>query len=165
MHYPPIEQHGVIGDLHTVALVGMNGSIDFMCFPRFDSPTIFASLLDQQHGGEFSIFALRGTRQQKQLYLTDTNILLTQLYTEEGMGEISDFMPIEEAGQIHNVIRRVKTVRGQMQYRMRCAPRFNYASASHSIEQHHAKEVVLISHGPDLTRLRLCASVPLQVND
>ncbi|GJL60926.1 MAG: glucoamylase [Nitrospirales bacterium] len=163
--YPPIEQHGVIGDLHTVALVRMNGSIDFMCFPRFDSPTIFASLLDQQHGGEFFIHAVRDNGHEKQLYLTDTNILLTQLYADEGMGEISDFMPIEEAGQIHNVIRRVKTVRGRMQYRMRCAPRFNYASASHSIEQPHAKEAVFISRGPDRTRLRLRASIPIQVND
>lgn len=94
IHYPPIEQHGVIGDLHTVALVGMHGSIDFMCFPRFDSPTIFASMLDHRHGGEFSIFALHGTGQRKQLYLTDTNILLTQLYAEEGMGSRTLFASV-----------------------------------------------------------------------
>ncbi|MEZ4341672.1 MAG: glycoside hydrolase family 15 protein [Nitrospirales bacterium] len=165
MAYLPIEQHGVIGDLHTAALVGMNGSIDFMCFPRFDSPTVFASLLDDENGGEFSIHAAHDNGQRKQLYLTDTNILLTRLYADEGMGEISDFMPVEEAGQIHNVVRRVKTVRGHLQYRMRCAPRFNYARAGHDLLKHHAKEVIFVSRGPDETRLRLHASIPLQVRE
>src|SRR5260221_13589876 len=92
--YQPIENYGVIGDLHTVALVGMNGSIDFMCFPNFDSPTIFASLLDSTRGDFFQISPQETAIQGKQLYIPETNILLTRFFSEDGIGEITDFMPL-----------------------------------------------------------------------
>src|SRR5947199_2956146 len=86
--YLPIEDYGIIGDLHTVALVGKNGSIDFMSFPRFDSPTIFCGLLDRERGGHFSIRpCLESTR--KQLYLPDTNVLITRFLAAEGVAEVS----------------------------------------------------------------------------
>src|ERR1700730_6485369 len=126
MSYEPIEHHGVIGDLHSVALVAMDGSIDFMCFPRFDSPTIFAALLDDQKGGRFQIAPVRNDYGRKQVYLPDSNILLSRFLFQEGVAEISDFMPAEEAGQAHALIRRAKAVRGEVRLRLVCAPRFDY---------------------------------------
>ena len=96
MGYLPIESYGIIGDLNTVALVGLNGSIDFMCFPNFDSPSIFAALLDDDRGGRFRIQPIFGEMKTKQLYLPDTNVLLTRFLSKEGVSEITDFMPVEE---------------------------------------------------------------------
>ena len=77
MNYQPIENYGIIGDLHTVALVGMDGSIDYMCFPKFDSPSIFLKILDHEKGGYFSLAPMLDNAHQKQLYIPDTNILLS----------------------------------------------------------------------------------------
>src|ERR1700744_5557599 len=114
MNYQPIENYGLIGDLTTTALVALSGSIDFMCFPRFDSPTIFAALLDPEKGGEFKICPELNHARRKQLYLPDTNILLTRFLSNDGVAEISDFMPVADAGGAHNVVRRAKTVRGEV---------------------------------------------------
>src|SRR5215813_13665878 len=95
--YQPIEDYGVIGDLHTVALVGKNGSIDWCCIPRFDSPSVFGALLDAQKGGFFRISPLLDNGTQvghRQLYLPETNILITRFLTADGVGEITDFMPV-----------------------------------------------------------------------
>lgn len=120
--YQPIENYGIIGDLSTASLVGMDGSIDFFAFPHFDSPTVFAALLDHEKGGRFQIAPQLVQARQKQLYLPDSNILLTRFLSPEGVAEISDFMPVEEVGQAHNLVRRVKTVRGNISFRMLCAP-------------------------------------------
>jgi GH15 family glucan-1,4-alpha-glucosidase len=133
--YAPIEDYGIIGDLHTVALVGKDGSIDFLCLPSFDSPSVFAALLDAERGGRFQIAPQLGEAARKQLYLPDTNVLLTRFLSSDGVAELSDFMPVEDAGQAHNVVRRVKTVRGEIRFRMHCAPRFDYARATHSVER------------------------------
>jgi GH15 family glucan-1,4-alpha-glucosidase len=162
--YQPIENYGVIGDLYTVALVGMDGSIDFFAFPHFDSPTVFAALLDHARGGRFQIAPCLGDARQKQIYLPDANILLTRFLSPEGVAEISDFMPVEEVEQAHNLVRRVKTVRGEMHFRMLCAPRFDYARASHRVEQREG-EVLFISEGNDGTALRLCTSVPVRIHN
>src|SRR5579863_2358792 len=114
MKQPPIENHGVVGDLTTAALVNMEGTVDFMCFPRFDSPTIFAALLDAERGGKFEIRPATGEFTHRQRYFPDTNILLTRFLGEDGVGEISDFMPMEHLGHSHNLVRRVKVVRGEM---------------------------------------------------
>ena len=128
MSYQPIENYGVIGDLHTVALVGMDGSIDFMCFPNFDSPSVFAALLDSRKGGRFQLAPVLNHRmRQKQIYLPDTNILLSRFLSEDGVAEVSDFMPVgTPEGHAHAVVRRAKTVRGQIDFRMVCAPAFNH---------------------------------------
>ena len=94
MSYKPIESYGVIGDLHTVALVGVDGSIDWCCLPHFDSPSIFAAILDDQKGGFFKIAPLK-YKQHKQMYLPDSSILLTRFLSAQGVGEVVDFMPIE----------------------------------------------------------------------
>jgi GH15 family glucan-1,4-alpha-glucosidase len=165
MKYQPIENYGIIGDLNTIALVGLNGSIDFMCFPNFDSPSIFAALLDSEKGGSFEISPLFSDMKTKQLYLPDTNVLLTRFLSAEGVGEITDFMPVEELFSGKELIRRVTTVRGKVHYQMRCMPRFNYGKCRHKIEQVTDHEILFISEGEDKTKLRLISSVPLKISE
>ena len=157
-----IENHAIVGDLNTIALVALNGSIDFMCFPRFDSPSIFAALLDADRGGHFSISPELDGARQKQIYLPDSNILLTRFLSADGVVEISDFMPVEEADNSHNLVRRVKCVRGEARVRMVCAPRFNYARSGHRVER-DGNNVVFISEGEDKCALRLTSSVPVEI--
>lgn len=164
MSYRPIANCGIIGDLHTVALVGMDGSIDFMCFPFFDSPTIFASLLDHQKGGRFQVAPVLGDAKHKQLYLPDSNILLTRFLSDEGVAEISDFMPIAEKGHAHDLVRRAKTVRGEVRYRMVCEPRFDYARASHRTERKNG-EILFHPQATDQRTLRLRTSLPVEVRN
>src|SRR5580693_2757796 len=96
MSYQPVEDYGVIGDMRSVALVGKNGSIDWCCLPDFDSPSVFARILDDQKGGFWS---LRPETREKQSHLPDTNVLMTRFFSEEGMAESIDFMSIgKEAG-------------------------------------------------------------------
>jgi GH15 family glucan-1,4-alpha-glucosidase len=163
-HYKPIGSYGIIGDLHTAALVGMDGSIDFMCFPRFDSPSIFAALLDYRRGGSFQLRPLLDGANPRQLYLPDSAVLLTRFLSEGGVAEISDFMPIKELGHAHDLVRRAKTVRGEVRYRMVCDPRFDYGRASHRVEKKR-NEVLFISRGEDETALRLRSEVPLRVEN
>ena len=159
-----IENHAIVGDLNTVALVALDGSIDFLCFPRFDSPTVFASLLDNERGGRFQISPSLNDARRKQLYLPDSNILLTRFLASDGVIEISDFMPVGEVAPAHNLIRRVKSIRGEIPIRMTCAPRFNYARSTHRCEA-SKREVLFSSEGPDKTVLRLISSVPLRLED
>ena len=84
--YLPIAEHGLIGDLHTVALVGTNGTIDWYCCPRFDSPSVFAAILDADRGGLFRIWPDCEGWSSKQLYLPDTNILITRFLMPDGVG-------------------------------------------------------------------------------
>jgi GH15 family glucan-1,4-alpha-glucosidase len=162
-----IENHAIIGDLNTIALVALDGTIDFLCFPRFDSPSVFAALLDEERGGMFSIKPSLNGAQHKQLYLPDSNILLTRFLSADGVVEISDFMPVEEAGISHNLVRRVKCVRGETEIRMVCAPRFNYARSGHKVERVGKKgnAVIFSSEGPDATALRLTSSHPIQIEN
>ncbi|MBC3540915.1 glycoside hydrolase family 15 protein [Rufibacter sediminis] len=163
MPYQPIENYGIIGDLNTVALVGLNGSIDFMCFPNFDSPSVFAALLDKEKGGCFLIEPLFKERKTKQLYLPDTNVLLTRFLSEEGVGEITDFMPVEELYSGKELVRRVATIRGEVKYQIKCMPRFNYGRSEHTVEQVSDQEVLFACKDENATVLRLLSSVPLQV--
>ncbi|MGZ5286782.1 MAG: glycoside hydrolase family 15 protein [Flavisolibacter sp.] len=165
MQYQPIENYGIIGDLNTVALVGLDGSIDFMCFPDFDSPSIFAALLDAEKGGRFQIIPAFTEMKTKQLYLPDTNVLLTRFLSEEGVGEITDFMPVEALFNGKELIRRITTIRGEVKYKVICQPRFNYGKSKHIVERKTENEVLLISEGEDKTILRLISSVPLNIVD
>jgi GH15 family glucan-1,4-alpha-glucosidase len=162
--YQPIENYGIVGDLHSVALVGMDGSIDMMSFPHFDSPTIFAALLDSSKGGRFQIAPTFKDVRHRQLYLPDTNVLLTRFLSQDGVSEVSDFMPVELREQTHDLVRRVKTVRGEVCYRMICEPRFDYARADHSVETRKG-EVLFTSRGKDGMALRLRTSVPVRIVD
>lgn len=163
MSYLPIENYGIIGDLNTVALVGLNGSIDFMCFPNFDSPSIFAALLDEKKGGSFQLSPLFEEMKTKQLYLPDTNVLLTRFLSTEGVAEITDFMPVEELFNGKELIRRVTSVRGEVKYRMQCMPRFNYGKSLGDVQLISDKEALFTSRGEDDAVIRLVSSVPLKV--
>ncbi|SPE52470.1 Glycoside hydrolase 15-related [Verrucomicrobia bacterium] len=162
MRYLPIGSHGVVGDLHTTALVGTDGTIDYMCFPRFDSPTVFASLLDWRKGGCFTLAPVIDGAQHKQLYLPESNILVTRFLSNDGVAEVSDFMSIAPRWPGTALVRRAKTVRGKLRYRMSCAPRFGYGRAEHRVVKRR-HEVLFISQGADRSVLRLRSQVPLRV--
>ena len=155
-----IEEHAVIGDLNTVALVAVDGTISFFCAPFFDSPSVFASLLDPDRGGRFELAAAFEDPTHKQLYLPDTNVLLTRFLDDEGVAEVSDFMPVVHAGVPHNIVRRAKAVQGDVPFVLRCAPRFDYARASHTVEQTR-EGIVFSSQG---MAMRLRSSVPVEID-
>ena len=119
--YLPIEDHGIIGDLHTVALVGNEGTIDWFCAERFDSPSLFGSILDADSGGCFSLQPVGERFTTKQLYLPGTAVLVTRFFTESGVGEISDFMPLEDSSC--SIVRRIEVVRGSVRFRAGLPPR------------------------------------------
>lgn len=163
MSYQPIDSYGMIGDLRTIALVGQDGSIDFMCFPHFDSPTVFAALLDDANGGRFAISPGGRDWRRNQLYLPDTNVLVTQFLSDKGIGEITDFMPVDERHHAHRVVRRVATLKGSMSYELRCEPRFDYARCSHTAVVEDGS-VVFNPEGGDLYPVRLRSSVPVEID-
>src|SRR5712672_2611065 len=120
MSFEPIENYGVIGNMRSIALVGINGSIDFLCYPNFDSPSVVAALLEDERGGCFQIQPQLKKRRVRQLYLPDTNILLTRFLAEEGVAELTDYMPIGEDGEQPNeIIRTVAVIRGEVDFKMR----------------------------------------------
>jgi len=134
--YPAIADHGLVGDLQTSALISTDGTVDWFCCPRFDSPSVFASLLDRQHGGHFSITPEQDGYVTKQLYLPGTAILITRFLTPEGVGEVCDFMPVieGEATPRHRLVRIVRVVRGEMTFAFDLQPRFDYGRAPHKTE-------------------------------
>jgi GH15 family glucan-1,4-alpha-glucosidase len=135
MPFEPIENYGVIGNMQSIALVGMNGSIDFLCYPNFDSPTIFAALLDDQKGGRFEISPQLTNARVRQMYLPDTNILITRFLADEGVAELTDYMPIDsDGGEPNEIVRKVAVIRGDVRFQMCCEPRFSYATCGHRLE-------------------------------
>jgi len=155
--YLPIGEHGVIGDLRTVALVGTDGTIDWYCCPRFDSPSVFAAILDRQRGGRYRIAPALALGTVKQLYFPDTNVLITRFLTPSGVGEVQDFMPI---GPRQRLIRRVLCVRGEMTFRIEVEPRFDYGREEHEVVVH---EHGAVFRAPSLT-LALSSRIGLEVN-
>jgi GH15 family glucan-1,4-alpha-glucosidase len=171
MAYLPIDQYGVIGDLHTAALVGRNGSIDWLCLPRFDSPSLFGAILDDRKGGRFKISAT-GRAATRQLYVPDTNVLVTRFVTPDGVAELYDCMPIEvdESGAralSHDLVRVVHGVRGTVELEVVCQPAFDYARVGHTVET-VAHGFVFASDadvGGRTARVSLLASVPLTLEN
>ncbi len=165
MSYKCIGEYGVIGDLHTVALVGTDGSIDWCCFPHFDSPSIFAALLDEKQGGRFRIAPVQdGVRHQ--MYLPETNVLLTRFLHHDGVGELTDFMPVEsdepgERPRRHQLVRRVAVIRGTVRFKLECTPAFNYGRDRHQTEV--LKEGVMF-RGPRIA-VGLASPIPLTQAD
>ena len=161
MAYLPIEDHGLIGNMKTVALVGTNGTIDWFCYPHFDSPSVFASVLDDEKGGSFSIQPVDNNYNCKQLYWPDTNVLITRFLTDEGVCALIDYMSVDEtdtgAGQ-NRLVRRVHVGRGRMKFKIECLPAFNYGRENHdiAINEHGAA-----FHSKNLS-LGLSANLPLQ---
>jgi GH15 family glucan-1,4-alpha-glucosidase len=162
MAYHPIQNYGIIGNMRTAALIGLNGSIDWFCFPHFDSPSVFATLLDDTKGGHFQIAPAQEGSTSKQFYWPETNILITRFLSPGGVGEIQDFMPAgisTTSDWHHQLVRRVKVSRGSIDFQIRCEPAFNYALAQHvtRISTHGAS-----FHAPDLS-LGLATEVPLHI--
>ena len=164
--YPLIADHGLIGDLQTAALVATDGSIDWFCAPRFDSPSIFGALLDHDRGGHFRVRPTVDVFTSKQLYFPDTAVLVTRFMTEAGVGEVVDFMPVTSstvATDQHRLVRMVRCVRGQMTFAVDIAPRFDYGREPHEThlsrgrrrlpgQSHHATVLNLVRE-PDDERL------------
>ncbi|MEV6172575.1 glycoside hydrolase family 15 protein [Streptomyces sp. NPDC051954] len=133
--YPLIENHGLIGDLQTAALVTTDGTIDWFCCPRFDSPSVFGALLDREKGGHFTVRPADTAYATKQLYFPDTAILITRFMTESGTGEVVDFMPVTGAVATdrHRLVRMLRCVRGSMTFEGEIAPRFDYGRKPHEL--------------------------------
>ena len=133
--YPNISDHGLIGDLQTAALVSTDGVVDWFCCPRFDSPSVFASLLDADKGGYFRIAPDRDDYVSRQLYFPGTAVLITRFLTPDGVGEIHDFMPVagKQATGRHRLARQVRVVRGTMRFVADLQPAFDYARAKHTL--------------------------------
>jgi GH15 family glucan-1,4-alpha-glucosidase len=159
--YQPIENYGIIGNMRTVALVSMDGSIDWYCYPQFNSPSIFGAILDDNKGGRFQICALGDEVRHKQLYLPSTNILVTRFLLQDGIAELEDFMPVgvpPDSRWYHHLYRRIRCVRGTVRISLICRPAFNYGRQNH--------ETLLDVNGAAFrsasVTIALCGSVPLK---
>jgi hypothetical protein len=147
----PIAEHGLVGDLHTVALVGTDGTIDWYCCPAFDAPSVFGAILDRENGGFYALHPSTPEWSSKQLYFPDTNVLITRFFTPDGVAEIEDFMPIETADAAHHrhrLVRRVVVVRGTMPFTLEVQPRFDYAREAHEVV---LQEQGVVFRSPTLT--------------
>lgn len=168
--YLPIGDYGLVGNMRTAALVGMNGSVDWLCLPHFDSPSVFAGILDDGKGGQFEIEVDAGYA-TKQTYLPDSNVLVTRFAGERGAAEIVDYMPVGNLGPAagyHRLIRHVRVLRGDIQVRVRVAPAFDYGRARHTVEMTPEGAVFSAeTGGPDGGPIRLGLSTvrTLEVDD
>ena len=161
--YLPIEEHGVIGDLRTVALVGTDGTIDWYCPTRFDAPSVFAALLDKDRGGAFRIAPAHDGWKSRQLYFPDTNILITRFLSEEGVAEVIDFMPVMKPGDggRDRIVRTVLGIRGELTLRVEVDPRFDYGRVEHEAQRAEHGAVFRSSAGS----LALSTRAPLEIRD
>jgi GH15 family glucan-1,4-alpha-glucosidase len=164
MAYQPIEDYGVIGNMRTVALVGMNGSIDWHCSPNFDSPSIFGAILDDAKGGRFQIAPVADKIRHKQFYWPSTNILVTRFSHEDGIVEIEDFMPVgfaPDSPAYHQIHRRVRGVRGSVRVSVVCRPAFDYGRQQHELRLFDGGA----SFNTNNFHFSLATDVPLQRDD
>ncbi len=162
MKYNNIEDHGIIGNMKTSALVGLDGSIDWMCFPHFDSPSVFGRILDAGKGGFFKIAPVQEENvTRKQFYWPDTNVLITRFLSEHGVCEVVDYMPVGKTsiGDSENqLVRLVRLIRGKMNIKIECVPAFNYARDGHTVK---INDKGASFHSANLT-LAMASSVPLE---
>ncbi|MGH3481168.1 MAG: trehalase-like domain-containing protein, partial [Nocardioidaceae bacterium] len=136
MSYPSIADHGMIGDLQSVALVATDGTIDWFCCPRFDSPSVFASILDDRRGGRFALAPVAPARSTKQMYMPDTAILVTRFLSESGIAEVIDFMPVDRPRVVSDrrrIVRVVRGIRGDVEFEATVEPRFDYGRQAHKL--------------------------------
>jgi GH15 family glucan-1,4-alpha-glucosidase len=119
--------------MRSAALINIRGDVDFFCFPEFDSPSVFASILDEEKGGTFTVRPGSDTFQLKQLYLPETNVLLTGFLSDNGIAEVSDFMPVAEGSGCHCIMRRITVLEGNIEFSVCCSPKFDYARSGHRL--------------------------------
>lgn len=150
--------------MRSAALVGTNGSIDWFCFPHFDSPSLFAAILDDEKGGRFQIEPDGGEYHTKQFYWPDTNVLITRFHCQDGIVEVTDFMPVGEAikeEKDYQIVRMIKGIHGNVKVRMNCSPAFDYARGTH--------EVSLTKDGANFRNkqlhMALSSTLPLEKKD
>ena len=161
MGYQPIENYGIIGNMRTAALVGMNGSIDWYCAPHFDSPSVFGAILDDAKGGRFQIAPVAERVKSRQFYWPATNILVTRFMHADGIAELEDYMPVglpKDSRWYRHLYRRIRCVRGSVRIAMLCQPAFDYGRAAHETNV-DTNGAVFRSKEYELS---LCTGVPLQ---
>lgn len=163
--YPPIENHAIIGDLKTAALVELNGSINFFCFPNFDSPSVFTQLLDVNKGGFFKIHPTSNDVRYKQFYHSSTNVLLTRFLTPNGIGEVTDFMVVGTPEGTNVLVRKINSIYGDLTFELECAPAFQYAEQEHNIKQLSNTEVRFVEQGGENASMRLICSEHLKIKN
>ncbi|KPG81970.1 glycoside hydrolase family 15 protein [Pseudomonas sp. RIT-PI-o] len=168
MAEPEMEQqsaigaHGIIGDMRSAALVNDKGSVDFFCWPEFDSPTIFCSLLDTPEAGIFQLAPDLPDARREQIYLPDTNVLQTRWLSEHAVVEITDLLPIgDDVDSLPLLMRRVRVVSGSATFNLRCAVRHDYGRAETQAEM-DAKDVTF--HAAGQPSIRLASDQTLQVD-
>ena len=162
--YTPISAHGLIGDLRTAALVGVDGRIDWFCCPRFDAPSVFGAILDPD-GGHWTV-APTVEAVGTQFYAPDSNVLITRFTGDAGVIEVTDGMPVLRArdpDHRQRIVRRVRAIRGRVPMRAAIVPRFDYGRATHRTEA--AEQGHLVRFVGDALALALRSSVPLDVDD
>jgi len=150
--------------MRTVALVGMNGSIDWYCYPHFDSPSVFGAILDDKKGGRFQLRPKTEQFKCKQLYWPNTNVLVTRFLLVDGVIEIEDFMPVglsSDSPWYHQLFRRVRCVRGPVKMTLECRPAFDYGRKSHKAE---IEKGGMIFETPEL-KMGLSTDIPLERDD
>ncbi len=179
MSYQPIENYGLIGNMRSTALIGLNASIDWFCHPRHDSPSIFAALLDSQKGGHFKIESTVSQDNHKQFYYPETNILITRFLCDCGVGEVVDFMPLGNSTVRNWIVRQVRTVRKEISFRAECYPAFDYGRAAHKTTKTDTGVKFSCDEDPckgdsdpvenpaeaQCQRFELVTEVPLTIND
>ena len=166
MEYQSIENYAVIGNMRTLALVGKGGSIDFFCFPEFDSPTVFAALLDPGKGGYFCIRPRLKGENTKQFYFPNTNVLLTRFLSDDGIAETTDAMPVVSERGPGQIIRKVKAIHGEIEFQMECLPRFDYAQEEHTTRFFEDKKTVIFQPKKGTCEsIRLQSTISLEIRD
>lgn len=157
----PIDAHGIIGDMRSAALVNDQGSIDFFCWPEFDSPSIFCSLLDSPAAGIFELAPVLADARRQQIYLPDSNVLQTRWLGAEAVVEVTDLLTIDDdPEQLPLLIRRVRVVSGQATLRLHCAPRLDYGRATTGARQEGDS---VCFEAPGQPGLRLLGDQPLHL--
>lgn len=160
--YKPISAYGVIGNMRTAALVSDEGSIDWLCLPRFDAPSAFGALLDAGKGGRFSVTAELPDQVTRQFYLPDTNVLVTRFVSPACLAEVIDFMPVSRAhhgkATRPDLVRILRVEFGHGSFSIECGPAFDYARARHELIP--SEDGVLFDAGSG-HRLTLSSTVPL----
>ena len=163
MSFQPIENYGIIGNLCTAALIGIDSSIDFLCFPEFDSPTVFAALLDPERGGSFGICPEIDGLQCKQMYAVESNVLITRFLSESATAEVTDFMPLTSRTQKNELVRIIHVIHGEVRFQLKCQPAFDYARSTHDVEQGYQR-VIFRPANKECRPMLLRGSVPLEVS-
>jgi GH15 family glucan-1,4-alpha-glucosidase len=161
----PIEAHGLIGDMRSAALVDDTGTVDFFCWPDFDSPSVFVSLLDRPEAGAFELAPELPDARRLQIYLPDTNVLQTRWISEHAVVEVTDFMPIAaNVDDTPRLVRQVRMVSGQATLAMRCRVRHDYSRAD-TVAELGDDAFNVCFHANDQPSLRLYSDQALRVED